>query len=62
MGPSEVCFSNAVDEDKRQDLHGHWWIEVEAQHVLDDIDTLIIRAHGGLPRMLATTWKDQSLF
>lgn len=58
----EVCFSNAVNKDKRQDLNGYWWIEVEARHVLEDVDTLNIRAHGGLPRMLAATWEEQSLF
>lgn len=58
----EVCHSNAVDADKRQDLSGYWWIEVDARHVLEDVDTLNIRAHGGLPRMLAATWEEQSLF
>lgn len=58
----EVCYSNAVNGDKRQDLTGYWWIEVEARHVLEDVDTLNIVAHGGLPRMLAATWEEQSLF
>ena len=58
----EVCHSNAVDVDKRLDLRRHWWIEVDARHVLDDVDTLIIRTHGGLPRMLAVAWEEQSLF
>lgn len=58
----EVCYSNAVDSDKRQDLSGHWWIEVEAQHVLENVDTLSIRSHGGLPRTLAAAWQEQSLF
>ena len=58
----EVCLSNAVDVDKRQDLSRYWWIEVDARHVLDDVDTLMIRTHGGLPRMLAAAWEEQSLF
>lgn len=58
----EVCYSNAVDVEKRQDLKGYWWIEVEARHVLEDVDALNIRSHGGLPRMLAAVWEEQSLF
>ena len=58
----EVCYSNAVNVDKRQDLSGYWWIEVDARHVLEDLDTLNIRAHGGLPRMLAAVWEERSLF
>jgi len=58
----EVCYSNAVDIAKRQDLSGYWWIEVEARHVLEEVDTLSIQAHGGLPRMLAAAWDEQSLF
>lgn len=58
----EVCYSNAVDMNKRQDLHGYWWIEVDARHVLENVDTLSIRSHGGLPRMLAAAWEEQSLF
>ena len=58
----EVCYANAVSEDKRQDLSGYWWIEVEARHVQENVDTLNIRTHGGLPRMLAAIWEEQSLF
>lgn len=58
----EVCYSNAVNGDKRQDLTGYWWLEVEARHVLEEVDTLIIVAHGGLPRMLAAVWEEESLF
>lgn len=54
----EVGYSNAVNGDKRQDLTGYWWIEVEARFVLEDVDTLNIFAHGGLPRMFAATWEE----
>ena len=58
----EVRYSNAVDLDKQKDLSRYWWIEVDARHVLEDLDTLSIQAHGGLPRMMAATWEQRSLF
>lgn len=58
----EVWHTHAVDSDKRRDLTPYWWIEVEANQVLSETDTLNIRSHDNLPAQLALAWEQFELF
>lgn len=58
----EVLHTHAVTSEKRRDLSGYWWIEVEAKQVLLDARRLIVRSHDNLPEMLALQWEQFELF
>lgn len=58
----EVWHTHAVDSHKRSDLEAYWWIEVAANDVLSDTDTLHIRNHDNLPPQLALAWEQFELF
>lgn len=58
----EVWHTHAVDDDKRSDLTGYWWVEVEANDVMCDTDKLHIRNHDNLPPQLALVWEQFELF
>jgi hypothetical protein len=48
--------------DYLNDLEGYWWVEVEANDVLNDTDKLHIRNHDNLPPQLALAWEQFELF
>lgn len=45
----EVFHTHAVDRNKRKDISGYWWIEVEANAVIADFERLPIRHCGNMP-------------
>lgn len=45
----EVFHTHAVDRDKRLDLSPYWWIEIDANEIIADQETLPVRHAGNLP-------------
>ncbi len=45
----EVFHTHAVDREKRRDLSPHWWIEIDANDIIADQETLPVRHSGNLP-------------
>lgn len=58
----EVWHTHAVDFEKRKNLSPYWWIEVEANQVLADTNSLIVLNHDNLPDELALAWQQYELF